>query len=351
MGIELFVLPIDFFTFRLHEALVVRKFHGLLPGKFYPRMDLVKEEEGDLGHHTPYSSKRTVRWITDSYGYRKQESHRPEYDVVIIGQSETFGASLTQEEMLSEVLEKQLNRRVYPFAPAGVNTFLKEHRFRRNPPKIVIVSSMERAIFELPPLKGSSIKGARRYEEFRERLRRLREIRWVQRIGIFLDRLYKMNMVRYCRASLKRRIGDQDQTRLKWVETAYGTILFFEGATANREVPEEKLNQAVRTLEAYHNFFRSRGIRFIFLPIPNKETILYESLGTSRPVFLKQLVARLQQLGIETVDTQEAFEQAFRKGLFLYQKDDTHWNAQGVKVAAELIRNLIEIREVPLPVS
>ena len=42
-------------------------------------------------------SRKMVEWTTDSYGYRKKETNRLKYDVVIIGQSETFGAGLTRE--------------------------------------------------------------------------------------------------------------------------------------------------------------------------------------------------------------------------------------------------------------
>ena len=48
VGIEIFILPMDRFTFRVWEALVVRKFDLLLPGPFYPNMRVSKEEEGDL---------------------------------------------------------------------------------------------------------------------------------------------------------------------------------------------------------------------------------------------------------------------------------------------------------------
>jgi hypothetical protein len=55
------------------------------------------------------------------------------------------------------------------------------------------------------------------------------------------------------------------------------------------------------------------------------------------------LVARLKELGVETVDTQEAFEKAFQKdSVLLYQPDDSHWNANGVRIAANLLRHLIE---------
>jgi alginate O-acetyltransferase complex protein AlgJ len=343
LALELFVLPIDFFTFRVHEALVVRKFRNILEGNFYPNRNLIKEEEGDLGHHTKYTFKRTVQWITDSHGYRKKESGRLEYDVVIIGQSETFGASLTQKEMLSEMLEEQLHLGVYPFAPAGVSSFLKERRFILYPPKIVIVTSMERAIFLLPPARIRSGENWGFLASVEDRIETMRENRWVQSIGVFLDRLYKMNMVRYLKASLERKFSGGGRFGSTWVDTRYGTIFFLEGAKANREVPEKEMDRAVRTIKGYEDVFKSRGIRFIFLPIPNKETIFYEALGTRRPVFLKRLVRRLRELGVETVDAQQAFEKAFQEdSVLLYQRDDSHWNANGVRIAADLLRQLIE---------
>ena len=46
--LELFILPMDFFTFRVWEAIVVRKYRNLFPGHFYPNMEITKIEEGDL---------------------------------------------------------------------------------------------------------------------------------------------------------------------------------------------------------------------------------------------------------------------------------------------------------------
>lgn len=352
LGIELFVLPMDFFCFRAVEALTVRKFKNILPGQFYPNMNLVKEEEGDLGHHTKYASKRTVQWITDSYGYRKEGPDRLKYGVVIIGQSETFGSGLTQKEMLSEVLEDRMNLSVYPLAPASVNAFLKERRFILQPPEMVIVSSMERAIPFLPPPKTSSRGKWAAYENARNKIRKMKENRWIQSFGVFLDRLYKMNMVRYIRASIKRGFSDREENGLNRVDSKFGPILFLQGASANKEVPEERLNQAIQTIKGYHDLFKSKGIRFIFLANPEKETIFYESLGSSRPVFLEQLTARLKQLGVEIVCTQQAFENAFEKeSILLYLKDDTHWNATGVRIAVDLLTKVIQKKDEAVPHS
>jgi hypothetical protein len=125
-------------------------------------MNLTREEEGDLGHHTKYSVKETIQRITDSYGYRKKRSDRLKYEGIIIGQCDIYGDGLTQKEMLSEVLEDKLRLGVYPFAPAGVNGFLKAEGFLFHPPEIVILSSVERAVFYLAPLKGPSAKNGLR---------------------------------------------------------------------------------------------------------------------------------------------------------------------------------------------
>ena len=80
-------------------------------------MEITKIEEGDLAHHTRFAIKKKVKWMTDRYGYRKQNTDRKKHEVVIIGDSNIAGSGLTQEEILSEVLEEQLKDSVYPYAP------------------------------------------------------------------------------------------------------------------------------------------------------------------------------------------------------------------------------------------
>jgi hypothetical protein len=122
-------------------------------------------------------------------------------------------------------------------------------------------------------------------------------------------------------------------------------VFFLQGASANQDVPKDQFDKAVEVIKTYDEFLRSKGIRFIFLPIPEKENIYYEALQTQRPVFLEQLISTLRNLGIETVDTQTAFDDAFRKGVLLYHTNDTHWNENAVKITADLIKDLIEKKE------
>jgi len=347
--IELFILPIDLFTFRVWEALAIRKFTYILPGEFYPNMEITKVEEGDLVHHTKFTYKRKVQWFTDRHGYRKKNTDRKKHEIVIIGDSNIAGSGLTQEDILSEVLERKLKLSVYPVSPASLNTFLKQRRFRTSPPDIVIISSVERFMSYLPPIKTSSKSLSAQFQggirEIGYRLRDRISGNWlVQFAGVCLDRIYKQNMLLYVRASLRRAVSSESQTLYfnQPISSKYGPVFFLQGADANKDVPQDQFNKVVEVVKGYDEVLRGKGIRFIFLPIPEKENIYHEMLGTKRPVFLGQLISTLKNLGVETVDTQSAFEDAFRKGVLLYHTNDTHWNENAVKIGADLLAKTIE---------
>lgn len=342
IGVELFVLPIDFFAFRVWEALFIRKIHSIFPGHFYPCMEVTKlESSGDLAHHTSFAIPKRVKWITDRYGYRKKDAEGMKPQVVIIGDSNIAGIGLTQEEMLSEVLEEQLKVPVYPYAPVGsINTFLKDFRFKKDSPKVVILSFIERDILNMPPPKQSKKREALlSFYEWRDKVE---QTRWVQSVGVILDRLFKMNMLNYFRA----KVGNGTLMEFCHFPSKFGPMLFVQGEPANKEVPTERLHKAVETIEAYNQILRKRNIRFIFLPIPNKENIYHDFLpNPRRPVFLEQLIQELKKRKVETVDTQKAFDDEYqKKSALLFFLDDSHWNPRGVRLAADRTVKLIEGR-------
>ena len=337
--LELFVLPIDCFTFRAWEAILVREYHNFFSGHFYPNMEITKTEEGDLARHTRFAVKKKVRWMTDRYGYRKKNTDLQKHSIVIVGESNIAGMGLTQEEILSEVLEDRLKVSVYPYAPVGsINSFLKDERFIENSPDIVIFARIERELLGL-----DSLKPMREKKWFPKLKGQIQRNRMIQSLAIPLDRISKMIMLHYFRASLRRSISTPEPVGVGPISSQYGPIFFIRGRRANEDVSKEKLDETTQIIRLYHDAVRSRGIRFMFLPIPNKENIFYECLQTKRPVFLEQLISELKGHGIEAIDTQKAFEEAFqKKHVLLYHTDDTHWNGNGVKIAADLIKEMVE---------
>ena len=247
--IELFVLPIDYFTFRVWEAIWVNRNWKILPGPFYPNMKITKVEEGDLAAHTRFAIKSKVEWVTDRYGYRKKNTDLQRHQIVVIGESNIAGIVLTQEEILSEVLEDQLKVSVYPYAPVGsINSFLKDERFIENPPDIVIFARIERELLDLPSLKP--IRGNKLSSKIKQQIQRNRMI---QSLAIQLNRVSKMIMLHYFRASLRRSISVPEYLGSGPFSSQYGPIFFIQGKRANEDVSKEKLLNAIQIIRSYND--------------------------------------------------------------------------------------------------
>jgi alginate O-acetyltransferase complex protein AlgJ len=259
--------------------------------------------------------------------------------VMFIGDSMLAGIGLTQKETLSEVLERRLDVSVYPYAPRRVSDFLKESRFFHNPPDIIIFETAETQISLLTPLslRQKNLKEEGSVIEF---FRQARLVPWVQSLGIFLDRIYKANLLNYLRAQLRRKVSIMKPQ----YHDRSGSMLFLMGTTVNKDVPEEQILAHAQMIEDYCRTVEKRGIRFIFLPIPTKENIYHDLLpDPKRPVYLDHLILELKKRGVETVNLQPAFNRAYHKNsALLYWPDDTHWNAKGVRIAADLIEQMLK---------
>ena len=337
--VELFILPIDFFTFRVWETLVKRRSFGIINGPFYPNMTILKTEEGgDLAPSpTCTIKKKDVLWMTDAYGYRKAAASDKRYPVVIVGDSNAAGGGLSQTEMISEVLEKRIGKNVYPLAPQSLKDIFDHGLLKQTKPDVVILESIERGIltgnYKIP--QNADFRDLSFYNEI---IWSMRLNPAIQSVTIKIDRIFKANMLHY----VKARINPQRRQDTRNQAANQCPILFLQGAAANRDIPDEIRHRAALNIKRWSDFFTAKGIRFIFLPIPNKENIYYRDLGTSKPVFLEKLIGELQDLGVEVVDTQSVFDQITNQtSIHLYHRDDTHWNAEGVKMAAELLEDLI----------
>ncbi|TXK33773.1 hypothetical protein FVR03_18685 [Pontibacter qinzhouensis] len=322
--IEAAVLPIDTFTFRVWETISVNSMQ-LMPGPFYPNMHVKMVEEGELAPRTPFAEKKQVEWITDAYGYRNRDT---KCDVLLIGDSNITGAKLTQDETLANVLEKHLQKNVYSFAPATINRFLATERLINRPPEMVIVSSIERRIPHLPAVGANG---------FNSRLRAhsgelIKSSPLLTTLFVTADRFSKVMLYHKTKADLERKYGSK-----KYIQ--YNNEFFLEGEYANRRFSDEQISRIADVIEGYKKVLKEKNIRFMFMPIPNKENIYYKMLPESnKPDFLPRLMAELEARKVEVVNLQPAFEYLHNeKQLALYPSDDAHWNEFAVAQAAELI--------------
>jgi alginate O-acetyltransferase complex protein AlgJ len=315
------LLPLNFFTFRIWEALIVCQANGVLVGPFYPRQNLTMVEEGDLGHGVPGAAKTLATWQTDAYGFRKAISATTKPPVVVIaGDSTVAGTSLTQDDMLSEVLERMIGRGVYPFAPRTLNDFLRDERFYRDPPEVLVFAQMERFITSNPSLNSRIVPLAWHTNAL------------LQQIALSLDRLRKREVQNYVRARFAKPPSTPRAHEMR----------FHSGEVANQDAPAEVVNRAVATLITYRDYLSARGIKFVFLPVPDKETIYWDYLPAQKQsTFLRQVIEVANRNHVATLDTLAAFEDARRQGVQLYQLEDTHWNKTGVYQAARLLAHFM----------
>ncbi|MGE0636657.1 MAG: hypothetical protein AB7G44_13075 [Bacteroidia bacterium] len=323
--VELFILPLDFGTFRCWEALSVNKYPDYFYGSLYPNSTLLKTEVGDLAHHTQFARQKTVFFKTDKYGFRNT-SFIKKPKVLIIGDSFTWGGGLDQDDIISSVLNRDYpDVSSYNIAPANFNLFIKMLNTNIiEKPEMLVFSCVERNIFEdyfLPEIG--------QYDKKVTPLNKRSEY-----LCILLDRIGKKNMWNNFSARLKKSHGSGLQSPIN------KDIFFYQGSHVTTSINSVLVSKFAERIMTYKKYCDSLGIKFVFLPIPNKETILYKLVPLqSQPDILIKLHQELLQKNIATINTLDLFNYSNEKGIMLYQADDTHWNKTGAKLAAEEIMN------------
>jgi len=323
---ELFVLPINAFTFRPWEALVVVGGTDHFPGPFYPNRTLEATETGDLGHDTSRAVPKHTVWRTDDYGFRNTPDSPPPYDIVVVGDSFTVGTSLTQGDTLPVQLSQLTGRAVYGYAPRELNVFLADNRFLTRSPRVVVLAMFERSVPCLPsPAKipPSTLEGTKRWAQGSPTLKCL----WVLE-----DRLLKQPFLNRLRSRSVKSANPNGAILT-------GPWLFYTEDLNPGELPVALAAQVAERLLGYRDWLAQRGIQFIFMPIPKKESVYWKWRPDGRkPRVLAQVMEAAARAGIRTVDLPAAFDRAaLDPKVTLYQTDDTHWSPEGVRIAADLL--------------
>jgi alginate O-acetyltransferase complex protein AlgJ len=354
LAVEVFLLPIDAFTFRHWEAMDNGSPHKLFEGPFYPSVHLEAEEHGAEGYRTSLGGSRFTVAETDRHGFRYSPSSFERFDVVIIGDSNTVGSYLDQSETLSRLLEECLGTGVYPFARAGIKEFYRSERFRKSPPKVVLLAPIERVIqtIEFDQEKWD------RYErkpkaKFRAGIRRISaRWPWFQELLVIGDRLRKQALYHYCRAELSRSVERGLRTffgmpeRFKYPVAVDRSMIFFQGSEALVPLEAPEAERVLRDLKAFQAYLRRRGTELLFMPIPNKETVYFDKVPGADavpPTGLEDFISQAREAGIPTIDLQSAYERFRRRSHeLLFFRDDSHWTPVAVEIAASLADPVIE---------
>jgi len=306
-------LPMDAFTHRPWEALLFSSNKNMY---FYPNQSLTKQSVGDLCHHTPFAIKKNEHWITDALGFRNN-SFIKKPEVLIIGDSYIVGSSITQVSTITNLLARGLNKKVYNMAPANFVDFIDLlNRGIIEKPKTIIYALNEKGI-------PSSINI----------LNQTRGVEDVSFFSVFKDKVKRLYSLKYLNARVNGKHG-------KGVPGTIDSSMFFQYGNEVKYYYEKIMNVA-NTIQSYKDYCDSLRIEFIFLSLPNKETVYFDKIPLeTQPNYLLQLDSILRKRNVKTINTLELFNN-YRKSNYklIYHLDDTHWNASGVALVS---KNIVE---------
>ena len=322
VALELAVLPIDAFTFRAWEALVVKSQQANLPGPFYPDRELELDEAGDQDPTGPRD--RRVRWRTDRFGYRNETAvaERPVQDVVLVGDSHIAGSRLSQPETLAVRLEAMTGWRVYNHGFNGavdLARLLGDPRFdpRRGgaAPGVVVFElrpvDVDLGMSRLPAvsalLSGSEFGAAGGAAEA-----------WV-----LLDRLRKLNSLQWIRARLRVRLpgSPPGPTADRYPEAA-------AAVGAGAPISERAAAHAASILMGYAAAVRDR--------LGCEMGVLLMADRMVRPS-ADDLVRRLEEAGVPLIDLRRGGPDPF------FFPRDSHWRPASVQWAAQRLAAAVPV--------
>ena len=328
----------SFFAFRAWE--LAKEGRGRAP--FRAGFYFEKEIFGDLANMLRVRRFRHYRhqvFSTDSHGFRNREySAHTYFPVVVMGDSDMAGGSLSDEEIFSNQLSGLLNLPVYNYASWGPRQFLLDERFSKNPPKLVIWEAVERSITGRQFMKYAAFDDRQEYN-----------IAGPGRSGSEYREKLSNHIAKSLYHEFKWRLTGAYPAGIGYVDQETGLLFYAQSVNilkvSNRARDMRSVLHGIKNIE---RLLARRGISMVFMPLPDKENIYQQVLpasnGRAEPEqpFVEELSDRLDDLGVANVRLYDIFER--QAGKFLTTKiaaespyliDDTHWSPKGVKEAAK----------------
>ena len=316
------LLPSTFFSFRTWEGI---SFTTDIPHQstFYPNSKTFMNASGDLCHHTNKAVSKHELWITDKLGFRNNKFIKAA-DILFIGDSFIAGSGLSQNEIISNKVKIKLknNVKVYNMAPSS---FLEFDYFLKNgfikKPKLIIFSIVERYI-------PTSFVKYRMENTFTKTLSNCN-------MNVYIDKGLRFSSIKWLKARIQNSKGFG-------IPSQCNTNMFFLQGNQQKHKKDD-LQTTLLNLLAYKKYCDSLGISFIFLPMPDKESVYYDLIPFDKqPNYLFQLDSLLHEKDILTINTLKIYNN-YRKTNknLIYHLDDTHWNSNATEIISKEIVKFI----------
>ena len=278
---------------------------------------------------------RVVTFHTDSLGFRNFHDYADQ-SFVLIGDSFGVGTGTTQEDTLSEVLTNEYGIPVYnasyPTSPYGY-TVVCEYLTKN-------IGTKFRAIILF--FEGNDFPSI---SEIRHKSQRA----WYLYIGSDIRHLESYRFL----FGLTRRAfrGSTSKESQVTVFSVGGKDVGF----LNQHIEVTKQSSSFYSNVFIESYRRIRPNVALFVFIPTKYRVYYplikdnnggplHALPNSRRDFLQKMALQLDVPFVDlTPHLIKESKDLLKKGEYTYWRDDTHWNANGMKMAADVISSKLNI--------
>ncbi|MBF0499249.1 MAG: hypothetical protein HQM09_03910 [Candidatus Riflebacteria bacterium] len=349
LDLSLRPFPLDSLTFRAWETATR---YASLGAPFEPERSFSNPKVyGDLaaiGNIPSLRKYHLEKFSTDANGFRNSNS-QGKLKGILVGDSFSAGSGVSDEETLSSICGELRGERILNAGAVNPNLHLVRRIAERENLRggYVLYQHLERSPIPEPP-----------YAPFMNNLRfgmdddtQTKVYRWlgfirgldISPLQIAIKREFKElfngdilpNI--YCNSVVRKKLRNGDE------------MLFLP-----EDIREHILSpdDAVNCWKFYRDSLKSYEMDLLVILVPTKYTVYAPLLQPPQTNHsnLASVAARLNAEGIAAVDLTGVFQKEaaalLDKGEFIYWQDDTHWNAQGISIAAhKLVEKLSEVRE------
>ena len=312
----------------------------------------------NMGNLPALRQYRPQVFTTDAYGFRNAASlANGKIDGLVLGDSYVAGYGNSNEDTLPVQLSEQTGLRFYnaggPYAYLETARLLKR-RLTFGGRRVIVVwtENVPLPFFEEAELRAGS-------PDRRSRLLNLVFGGQGERVRSGMRGLWFMSPVKivaekaYLAISNDRILPNIYAQKVAIRRLTTGTPIIFYPPDVDAFQHSVDARPPVDRLTWLAAELRHEGFDPLIVLAPSKYTVYYPALEDSRPehVNTNPLLARvehaLRAADISVIDLTPSFQaQALRdlaNGQYLYWLDDTHWNARGMGLAAQLIGQWLNI--------
>ena len=342
------VIPLDARPqyYRPHELLVQSGKGNVLP-KYLAnrRIENFEMPYGDLvalSFIQTIMEPRTVNFYTDALGFRNRQNYAGE-EFVLFGDSFVVGSGTTQEDTLAEVLTRSYHLPAYSAGfPGGVDHYIERVKYLKKlhgdgfKAIVVVFEGNDFPCAEAERQAHAARRGSRRYVYIPG------EVRDLQSYRLF----YGLTRRAYYAFKPPGQANEHPVVFLQHVGNETLGFMRHHLAVLKRQKP--------CAWNHYRSLFESVSDQvalIVFVPTKYRvyEPLLREEGGGVPPNIQSEFLESLAgELSLPYLDVTpyliSASRRYLKKGEYTFWKDDTHWNGNGVRVAAEAISDFLRLR-------